>query len=335
MKFNEIIKNRAKSNLKKIIIPEASVCDRMLKAVKIVIDEGFANIILIGNKEEIQKKLDGNNINLNLSEVEVIDPETSELKDNLAGILHSLREHKGMTFEEAYRLIKEPIYFGTMLLKTGYGDGLVAGTTMTTSNTLRPALQIIKAKEDARLVSSFFLVEFENNQYVSDNVLLFSDAGLNVNPTSEELAEIAIQSAKSYESLVIKEPKVALLSYSTKGSAESEMTKKVIDAYNIIKERELHLKVDGELQVDAAIVPEIAERKSPGSPLEGQANVLIFPDINSGNISCKLVQRLAGVKTYGPMCQGFNKPVNDLSRGSEIEDIVGTIALTAIQAQEK
>lgn len=337
MEFNEIIKNRAKSNLKKIIIPEAGICERILKAVKVVVDEGFANIILIGNKEEIKNKLNENNINLDLNLVEIIDPNFSELIDVLASNLHTLREHKGLTVEDAYKLIKEPIYFGMMLLKKGYGDGLVAGTTMSSTNVLRPALQIIKAREDVEFVSSFFLMEFDNSKsnILKDNVLLFSDAGLNENPNSEELAEIAIQSSKTYETLVIKEPKVALLSYSTKGSAKSEMTKKVINAYNIIRERNMHLKVDGELQVDAALVPSIAKIKAPDSPLKGEANVLIFPDLNSGNIAYKLVQRLAGAKAYGPMCQGFNKPVNDLSRGSEIDDIVGTIALTAIQAQEE
>ena len=301
-----------------------------------MIDEGFANIILIGNYEQINNKLQENNINLDLSRVEVIDPENSELTNNLAGTLHNLRQHKGMTLDEAYNLIKIPIYFGMMLLKTGYGDGLVAGTTLKSADVLRPALQIIKTKEDAKLVSAFFLMDFSDLEIdiLKDNVLLFADSGLVENPSSEELAEIAIQSAKSYETLVIKEPKVALLSYSTKGSVVSELTNKVIEAYNIVKERDVCLKVDGELQVDAAIVPSVAKLKAPESSLQGEANVLIFPDLNSGNISYKLVQRLAGAKAYGPICQGLSKPVNDLSRGSEVEDIVGTIAITAIQAQE-
>lgn len=335
MEFNETIKSRAKSNIKKIIIPEASNCDRILKAVNIVVEEGFAEIILIGSYDDINKNVLDNNIDIDLSKFEIIDPKESELKDSLAGKLHSLREHKGMTIEEAYNLILDPMYFGTMLLQTGYGDGLVAGTTQPTANVLRPALQIIKTKEDAKFVSSFFMLEFSDNNIAKDGVILFADSGLNENPTSEELAEITFQSVRTYEMLTLKEPRVALLSYSTKGSAKSEMTQKVIDAYNIIKEKNPMLKVDGEIQADAALIPHVSKMKTPNSPLEGNANILIFPDLNSGNISYKLVQRFANAKAYGPMCQGLNKPVNDLSRGAEIDDIVGTIALTAIQAQEQ
>lgn len=335
MEFFETIKTRARSNLKKIVIPEASICGRVLKAASIAVEENFAEIILIGNYEEISQNAINNNLDIDLSKLEIVDPRNFDLKDNLASKLHSLRQHKGMSIEEAHELIYNPMYFGIMLLEVGYGDGLVAGTTMTTANVLRPALQIIKTREDAKFVSSFFLMEFENKEIVQDGVLLFADAGIMENPTSEELAEIAIESAKTYETLVLKEARVALLSYSTKGSAESEITKKVVDAYNFVKEKNIQFKIDGEIQVDAAIIPHIATIKTPDSPLEGNANVLIFPDLNSGNISYKLVQRLANAKAFGPMCQGLNKPVNDLSRGSEINDIVGTIALTAIQAQEQ
>lgn len=333
MKFTEFIINRAKSNIKKIVLPE-SYCGRVLKATETVVEENFADIVLIGDRDKLQARLDELEFGLDLDKVEIINPETSELKEHLAGVLHSLREHKGMTIDEAYNTILDPIYFGTMLLQTGYVDGLVAGTVAKTADVLRPALQIIKAKEDVKLVSSFFLMEFENNEYVPDNVLIFSDAALVENPNSEELADIAIMSAKSYENFVLKEPRVALLSYSTKGSAHSDFTQKVIDAYNIVKDKNPNLKVDGELQADSAIVPDTASRKGLTGPIQGNANVLIFPDINSGNIAYKLVQRLAGAKAYGPMCQGFNKPVNDLSRGSTIDDVIGTIALTAVQAQE-
>ncbi len=335
MEFYNIIKSRAKSNLMKIILPEATKSGRVLEAANIVAKEGFANIILIGSKEDILLNAKNNDINIDLSEFEIIDPKNSELTNNLAGRLHSLRQHKGITIEEAYNLINDPMYFGIMLLETNCADGLVAGATMTSADVLRPALQIIKTKEGTNFVSSFFLMEFENTDIVKDGVLLFSDAGMKENPNSEELAEIALESAKTFETLVLKEPKVALLSYSTKGSATSEMTEKVIKAYNIAKELNPHIKIDGELQADAALVPYISNLKSPDSPLEGNANILIFPDLNSGNISYKLVQRLAKTKAYGPMCQGLNKPVNDLSRGSEVDDIVGTIALTAIQAQEQ
>ena len=334
MNYIELFKSRAKSNIKKIILPEA-LNELILKSVEIILKENFVEVVLIGDPEEIENKVKEYSLEIDLSKVNIFNPKNSEICDNLARTLHSIRESKGMTLDEAYELIQNPIYYGIMLLQTGYADGLVAGIEHSTSDVLRPALQIIKNKESTNLVSSFFLMEMPNTDVVEDGILLFSDAALIENPDSEQLAEIAIRSANSYEMLLLKEPKVALLSYSTKGSAKSEMTEKVINAYNIVKENNISLKIDGEIQADTALVKEISIKKDPNSSIQGEANVLIFPDLNSGNISYKLVQRLAGAKAYGPITQGFNKPVNDLSRGSEIDDIVGTIAITAIQSQEE
>ena len=240
-----------------------------------------------------------------------------------------------MTLEEAKELLKQPIYFGMMMLKDeeSEADGLVSGAIHSTADTLRPALQILKTKPGTKLVSAFFVMCVPNCEYGEKGTFLFGDSGLNQNPTADELSEIAISSAESFKQLVQAEPKVAMLSYSTYGSAKSELTEKVIEATKLVKEKNKELLVDGELQVDSAIVPEIAKSKAPGSQLKGEANVLIFPDLNAGNIGYKLVQRLAKAEAYGPLCQGIAKPVNDLSRGCSADDIVGVIAITAVQAQ--
>ena len=245
-----------------------------------------------------------------------------------------LRKNKGMTLEQAEKLLKEPIYFGMMMVKQGYADGLVSGAVHSTSDTLRPALQILKTAPGTKLVSAFFMMIVPNCIYGENGVFLFSDSGLNENPDSDALSEIALSSSKSFELLTGKTPKIAMLSYSSHGSAKSELTEKVIEATELVKEKETNLMVDGELQLDAAIVPEIAASKAPDSPLKGEANVLIFPDLDAGNIGYKLVQRLAKAEAYGPLCQGIAKPVNDLSRGCSADDIVGVVAITAVQAQE-
>ena len=239
-----------------------------------------------------------------------------------------------MTEEEASKLIEEPIYFGMMMLKNGEADGLVSGAAHSTSNTLRPALQILKTAPNTKLVSAFFVMCVPNCEYGEHGTFIYGDSGLNQNPNADELSEIAISSAKSFRSLVEAEPKVAMLSYSTYGSAKSELTEKVIEATKLVKEKAPDLLVDGELQVDAAIIPEVSKSKAPGSPIEGNANVLIFPDLNAGNIGYKLTQRLAKAEAYGPLCQGIAKPVNDLSRGCSADDIVGVVAITAVQAQQ-
>ena len=331
MSFIESIKQRAKQNIKTIILPEAED-KRVLEAASKVIAQGFAKVILIGNKEQVEKDSKENNIDL--SGVEIIDIKSSTKKQEYAQKLFELRQAKGMTQEEASKLIEEPIYFGMMMLKNGEADGLVSGAAHSTSNTLRPALQILKTAPNTKLVSAFFVMCVPNCEYGEHGTFIYGDSGLNQNPNADELSEIAISSAKSFKSLVGAEPKVAMLSYSTYGSAKSELTEKVIEATKLVKEKAPDLLVDGELQVDAAIIPEVSKSKAPGSPIEGNANVLIFPDLNAGNIGYKLTQRLAKAEAYGPLCQGIAKPVNDLSRGCSADDIVGVIAITAVQAQQ-
>ena len=331
MSFIESIKQRAKQNIKTIILPEAED-KRVLEAASKVIAQGFAKVILIGNKEQVEKDSKENNIDL--SGVEIIDIKSSTKKQEYAQKLFELRQAKGMTEEEASKLIEEPIYFGMMMLKNGEADGLVSGAAHSTSNTLRPALQILKTAPNTKLVSAFFVMCVPNCEYGEHGTFIYGDSGLNQNPNADELSEIAISSAKSFKSLVEAEPKVAMLSYSTYGSAKSELTEKVIEATKLVKEKAPDLLVDGELQVDSAIIPEVSKSKAPGSPIEGNANVLIFPDLNAGNIGYKLTQRLAKAEAYGPLCQGIAKPVNDLSRGCSADDIVGVVAITAVQAAE-
>ena len=332
MKFIEIIKQRAKENIKTIILPEAED-KRVLEAASKVTKEGFAKIILLGDETQIAE--DSKKYNIDLSGVTIINPLKSEKKNEYIEKFYELRKHKGLTIEQAEELLKEPIYYGMMMLKdeNSMADGLVSGAAHSTSDTLRPALQILKTAPNTKLVSAFFVMCVPDCEYGENGTFIFGDSGLNENPTAEELSEIAISSSKSFEQLVGKEPKVAMLSYSTYGSAKSELTEKVIEATKLVKEKAPDLCVDGELQLDAAIVPEIAKSKAPGSKVAGNANVLIFPDLNAGNIGYKLVQRLAKAEAYGPLCQGIAKPVNDLSRGCSAEDIVGVVAITAVQAQ--
>ena len=333
MSFIEEIKNRAKEDKKTIILPEAED-KRVLEAASKVIKQGFAKVILLGDEEKIREDSSKNKIDLD--GVDVINPLTSDKKEEYKQKLYELRKNKGMTPEQAEELLKEPIYFGMMMLKdeNSKADGLVSGAAHSTANTLRPALQILKTKPGTKLVSAFFVMCVPDCEYGENGTFIFGDSGLNQNPTADELSEIAISSSKSFEQLVRKEAKVAMLSYSTKGSAKSELTEKVIEATELVKEKETNLMVDGELQLDAAIVPEIAASKAPDSPLKGEANVLIFPDLDAGNIGYKLVQRLSKAEAYGPLCQGIAKPVNDLSRGCSADDIVGVVAITAVQAQE-
>lgn len=334
MSFIEEIKNRAKEDKKTIILPEAED-KRVLEAASKVIKQGFAKVILLGDEEKIKEDSSKNKIDLD--GVDIINPLTSDKKEEYKQKLYELRKNKGMTLEQAEKLLKEPIYFGMMMLKdeNSKADGLVSGAAHSTANTLRPALQILKTKPGTKLVSAFFVMCVPDCEYGENGTFIFGDSGLNQNPTADELSEIAISSSKSFEQLVMKEAKVAMLSYSTKGSAKSELTEKVIEATKLVKEKETNLMVDGELQLDAAIVPEIAASKAPDSPLKGEANVLIFPDLDAGNIGYKLVQRLAKAEAYGPLCQGIARPVNDLSRGCSSEDVAGVVAITAVQAQNQ
>ena len=330
MSFIDEIKNRAKKEIKTIILPEATDI-RILKAAEIVKKEQYAKLILIGNEQEVLKQIKDNN--LELEEIKIIDPLKSEKTEEYASKLYELRKAKGMTLEQAQKIILDPIYFGMMMVKLDEADGLVSGAAHSTADTLRPALQILKTAPGTKLVSAFFVMVVPNCEYGANGTFIFADSGLNAEPNSDELSEIAISSSKSFEQLVGKEPKVAMLSYSTYGSAHSASTEKVIEATRLVKEKAPYLLVDGELQLDAAIIPEIAEFKAKGSPLKGEANVLIFPDLGAGNIGYKLTQRLAKAEAYGPLCQGIAKPVNDLSRGCNEFDVAGVIAITAVQAQ--
>lgn len=332
MSFIEDIKNRARKDIKTIVLPEAED-KRVLKAASKISIEGFAKVILLGDEEKINK--DANEYNINLSGVKIINPLNSSKKEEYKEKLYELRKSKGMTINQAEELLKEPIYYGMMMLKdeNSEADGLVSGACHSTANTLRPALQILKTAPGTKLVSAFFVMCVPDCEYGSNGTFIFGDCGLNQNPTADELSEIAISSSKSFKQLVQDEPKIAMLSYSSKGSAKSELTEKVIEATKLVKEKEKNLLVDGELQLDSAIVPEIAKSKAPGSPIEGNANILIFPDLDAGNIGYKLVQRLAKAEAYGPLCQGISRPVNDLSRGCSADDIVGVVAITAVQAQ--
>lgn len=332
MDFIEKIKQRAKQEIKTIVLPEAEDI-RTLKATELVLKDKYANIILIGNEQKVQELAKTNNINID--GVKIVDPQSSPDYEKYAELLYELRKHKGMTLEQAKEIALNPVYFGMLMVKNNDADGLVSGAAHSTADTLRPALQILKTAPNTKLVSAFFVMVVPNCEYGSNGVFIFSDSGLNANPNADELSEIAISSSKSFKQLVGEEPKVAMLSYSTYGSAKSELTDKVIEATKLLKEKTPEIKSDGELQLDAAIIPEIAASKAPGSPIKGKANVLIFPDLDAGNIGYKLVQRLAKAEAYGPLCQGISKPVNDLSRGCNYKDIAGVIAITAVQAQSQ
>ena len=333
MKFIESIKQRAKENKKTIILPEPED-QRVLEAASKVVIQGFANIILLGDEYKIKE--DAKKFNINIEGITIVNPQTSAKSKEYKEKLYELRKHKGLTIEQAEELIKQPIYFGMMMLKDEEceADGLVSGAAHSTSDTLRPALQILKTAPNTKLVSAFFVMCVPDCEYGENGTFIFGDSGLNQNPTADELSEIAISSSKSFKQLVGAEPKVAMLSYSTYGSAKSELTEKVIEATKLVKEKAPNLCADGELQLDAAIIPEIAKSKAPGSEVAGNANVLIFPDLNAGNIGYKLVQRLAKAEAYGPLCQGIAKPVNDLSRGCSADDIAGVVAITAVQAAQ-
>lgn len=333
MKFIDKIKEQAKKDIKTIILPETEDI-RVLKGAEIVLKEKTANIILIGNENEINKLSKENNINI--EGAKIVNPESCDKFEEYANYLYELRKAKDMTIENARELLKENSrYFATMMVKMGDADGFVSGASHPTSDTLRPVLQIIKGREGVKTVSAFFIMCMPSNEFGEDGVFIYADSGMNENPTADELSDIAITSSESFIELVNPEgtPKVAMLSYSTKGSAHSELTEKVIEATKLAHEKTPDLLLDGELQLDAAIIPEVAERKAPGSPIKGNANILVFPDLNAGNIGYKLTQRLAHAEAYGPLCQGLDKPVNDLSRGCTAEDIAGVVAITVVQAQ--
>lgn len=331
MSFIEDVKAKAKANLKTIVLPEAED-KRTLEAAEQIKKEGFAKLILLGNKETIEK--DAKSYGFDLSGIELVDPKTAPSLDDYVATLVELRKSKGMTEEEARKLLTESnTYFGVMMVKKGDADGLVSGACHSTADTLRPSLQILKTKPGTKLVSAFFVMVVPDCKYGENGAFVFSDCGLNQNPTAEELAAIAESSAESFRFLIGKEPKVAMLSYSTLGSAKHDDVTKVQEATRIAKENNPNLLLEGELQLDAALVESVASLKAPNSKVAGHANTLIFPNLDAGNIGYKLVQRLAKAEAYGPMTQGIARPVNDLSRGCSAEDIVGVVAITAVQCQ--
>lgn len=332
MNFIEEIKQKAQKNIKKIILPE-SMDKRVLKAASICHQEKIAEIILIGREDEITKLSKEDNIDL--SGIEIINPDNNELSEKLINDLYELRKAKGLTIEDAKKfMLTDNMYYACMLVNEGLADGIVSGACHSTANTLRPALQIIKTSPDSKLVSSFFVMIVPDCQYGYNGTFIFSDCGLERNPDSESLAEIAASSSASFKKITGIEPITAMLSHSTKGSSSHPDVDKVTEAVKIVNEKYPNYLIDGELQLDAAIIPEVASLKAPDSKVAGRANVLIFPDLDAGNIGYKLVQRLAKAEAYGPITQGIKKPVNDLSRGCNVDDIVGVVAITSVQAEK-
>jgi len=320
------MEEKAKQNRRTIVLPESGD-ERTIVAMKELVKKDFANLILVGNKEELEAK----HTDVDFSQVRVVDFNSFDKKDEYVDALVEIRKSKGLTKEDATELLKNELYFGVMLVKMGDADGMVAGAANSTANVLRPSLQILKTKEGAKIVSSFMIMEVPNCEYGENGLFAFSDIGIVPNPNKEELADIAVSTARSFNTLMGIEPKVGMLSFSTLGSAKHELVDKVVEATKIAKEMAPELEIEGELQLDAAIVPAVGAKKAPDSKTAGKANVLIFPDLQAGNIGYKLVQRLAKAEAYGPIIQGIAKPVNDLSRGCSAEDIVGVAAITAVQ----
>lgn len=320
----------AKADKKRIVLPEGNE-ERTLVAAQKIKELGLAYPVLVGDINLITNK--AKDLGVNLEGVEVIDPQTSEKVNAYINEFYELRKNKGITLEKAEKIVKDPLYYGTMMVKMNDADGMVSGAVHTTGDLLRPGLQIIKTAPGVSVVSSFFIMSVPGSNLGHDGMLLFADCAVNPNPSAEELAAIAIATADTAKNLCQMDPKVAMLSFSTKGSASHEVVDKVRKATEIANELRPDLDIDGELQLDAALVESVANQKAPNSKVAGKANILVFPDLQSGNIGYKLVQRFANAEAIGPMCQGFAKPINDLSRGCSSDDIVNVVALTAVQAQ--
>lgn len=328
--FIDGLKSKAKSDLKTIVLAEGEEL-RTIKAASIVKAEGYAKTILLGNADKINAI--ANEEGIDIAGIEIIDPSCGN--EEFAELFAELRKKKGVTLEQARETVKDPLYYGVMMVKTGQVDGMVAGAVNSSANVIRPSLQILKTAPNTKIVSAFFIMNVPDCEYGENGTFVFGDSGLNQDPTADELSEIAISSAASFKQLVGAEPKVAMLSYSTYGSAKHDLVTKVQEATKLAKEKAPELALDGELQLDAAIVESVGKQKAPDSDVAGSANVLIFPDLNAGNIGYKLVQRLAKAEAYGPILQGVAAPVNDLSRGCTAEDIAGVVAITAVQAHNK
>jgi len=332
MKLSQLIREKAKKNPKIIVLPEGEE-PRMIKAAETIIKEGFAGLILLGREENIKSRARELGVELP-DEIKIISPKDSEKLKKYAESYYQLRKHKGVSLEEAYQLLENPLYFGALMVYHDDADGLVAGSINATGDVFRPALQTIKTAPGINIVSSSFVMVVPDCPYGENGIIVFADCALNPEPNAEQLADVAIASASTGKALVGFEPRVAMLSFSTKGSGKHPLVDKVIEATKITQEKKPELLIDGEFQADAALIPSIGERKAPNSKIAGKANVLIFPDLNSGNIAYKLIQRLAKAEAIGPISQGMRKPVNDLSRGCSAEDIVNVVAITVLQAGE-
>ncbi|MGI6152772.1 MAG: phosphate acetyltransferase [Christensenellaceae bacterium] len=329
MSLMDQIKEKAKSNKRTIVLPEGDE-PRTVEAASIILKQGIADLVLLGDEEAIQK---ANTKQADLSGATIINPATSSKLDEYAGLFYEMRKSKGITLEQAKETCTDPMYYAVMMIRQGEAHGLVSGAVHSTGDTLRPALQVIKTKPGVPIVSSCFIMEFPDAEMGDNGLLIFADCAINIEPSAEDLAAIAVASAESAQEIAGLTPRVAMLSFSTKNSAKHPHVDKVAEATELVKKMAPDLMVDGELQADAALVESVGQLKSPGSKVAGHANVLVFPDLQAGNIGYKLVQRLGRAEAIGPICQGIAKPVNDLSRGCSVEDIVSVVAVTAVQAQ--
>ncbi len=333
MELLDKIKLKAKELNKRIVLPEGYE-ERTVKAADIVIEEGLAQVILLGNADEIHDHARKLGLK-NLDKATIVDPKSHAKKDHYIKMMVELRKHKGLTPEEAARLIEDPLYLGVLMIKNGDADGEVSGADHSTGDTIRPALQYVKTAPGISVVSGAFIMILPDKNFGEDGVLVYADGAVHPNPTDRELAEIAVATAHTTRAICGFEPRIAMLSFSTKGSASHEMVDKVVSATKIAREMAPDLMIDGELQADAALIEAIGQKKAPGSKIAGKANVLVFPDLNVGNIAYKLTQRLAHAEAIGPVLQGMAAPINDLSRGCSVSDIVSLIAITANQAAAK
>ncbi len=330
MNLIEQIKENSKKHNKTIVLPEGTE-ERTIKAADIILSEGLANIVLVGKEAEIKDLALKYNLS-NIDKAKIVDPATHEKREEYIETLMELRKKKGLTREQAEELMNDPLYVAAMMVKKGDADGEVAGADNATGDVLRPAFQIVKTKPGISVVSGAFFMILKDKTFGEDGILVFADCAVHPNPTAEELAEIAVETGITTKAIGGFEPKIAILSFSTKGSAKHEMVDKVIKATEIAKQKAPDMMIDGELQADAAIIPAIGQKKAKGSEIAGQANVLVFPSLETGNITYKLVQRLAGAEAVGPVLQGMAAPINDLSRGCSIDDIVSLVAITCNQA---